>query len=563
MRNYNANSSSSLTSAVVTAYDIGLFPNNSIARISLIYIFLIILSVLINPCLRAQTVEEQIELPDVIIFGETDKLIDTISLEERLRPYWNLSTLEAFRYKPFLTPEQVKVHHKSSKDDNGYLSLHGGNELFLNLRGRLHSLRNKWLAFFTELKYDEIIEDRLSRSFRICWVPEYQRSFLALEFFYSNYTETEKEHGMLIGDPSELYDLEITGLSFSLTQKDSARLFLPYRDFFLKAAYTTYEQSSLPLSNVKEKADDVDLQTRITLPIDDFEVAFPLEFVLLKNNTLGFNAAIRKDNLSFLDHLALHVVADSYYALPALGFHSKLEMSRFIRFIISNDPQIDTRTRFNLLTENPDQFLAVNKRLVKTPLNGSVVFENDRFIPLSLSYNIRWHKDYLFYNDSNTQYFFTQNMIDLLEQQISFSFSYSYHHLQFRNNFDYYLYKETTGSSGNLTAKRDEIPFLPEWNNITTLGWFADSLTLRTDLKYIFGRKNLTGNDMPDVALLSFSGRKRILKSLSAELSVQNILQEPYRKFELSEPLIVNPDTICNQIPEEPLQFRAGLIWRF
>ena len=514
--------------------------------------------VLILPitALAAQVPEEEIKLPDIIILGETEKLLDTISLEERLRPYWNLHSLQEFEYEPYLQPEPLVPYEKKSKDYQGLVSLHGGNTCYYNLRGMFRSFSNPLLTFYAELQNRQIEKERLDRSFQGGWLPSYNNLDFALGMTYYTFQTEAKDPAT--ENRVKINEQDHYGISLALESPGFNNSPVEVKDIYFRIAYNSYEQDLL-INNLvdtppfvkSEKIADIDLHTKVSFAMEESGLSAPVEFLLVKQSSLGLNAGVRKDDLSVLDYLSLHIIADRYALIPSIGFHSKLDVSPFVRFFLANEPQIDSRTRYDFMRDNPDQNLNLNKRLSKIPLNASLTLENDRLVPLSLSYALRWHKDYLYYGYPYQNYFI-QVPTDLLEQQLSLVLSYQWQEFLVRNSFEYFNYGE-------------EIPFLPQWQNNTTLGWFPRNFQIWSDLTFISDRQNIGGNDMEDALLLSLTARKKIIGNLTAELSAFNLLDQAYRKYELSEPVVMHIDQppAVYQIPEEPLFVKAGLIWRF
>jgi len=524
---------------------------------------IVLIPLLLNG-LWSQTPDDEIELPDIIILGETEKLIDTISLERRLRPFWNLDSLKEFEYKPTLNPQPPHDYEELIRERNGYLSIFGGNRYYMDFDVLYRSPRTDLLTFYSSFRNREVVNDRLDRLFRAGWLPSYRQTNFALNASYRMFSD---EMEWLEDTYTTVNDLAHYTISLSFHREDSAALPLPVKDIFIKAAFNNYQQEFFNQDThiVEEDMTEIDIHARMIIPLtrpfsffsflseesDQGGLSIPLEMVLLKKNTFGVNFGLQKDNFALFDYLGLKIIADSYGMIPSVALHSKLDLSRYLRLILINAPELDTRTRGDFLLDNPDQIIDVNKKLVKTPLNASLILENDRVIPLSLSYSVRWHKDYLYYCLTEMQWLFAQYNIDMLEQEISFSMAYRYRDLQLSNTLNYLMQDK-------------EIPFIPTWSNKTTLGWFGDKSQIWSDLEYIAERRDLVDEKMNDVFLLSLSARRQIIRNLSIEAGVYNILKEPYRKYELYEPeIVIPPNPYQNQIPEEPLSFRAGFIWRF
>lgn len=536
----------------------------------------------VSSFLFSQTPEEEIKLPDILIFGESEKLIDTISIEERLRPYWTLHSLGKFEYQPLLTPEPLSLYEEEVTDDyDGYLSVYGGNRLTAGFRAGYYSPERPLLSLYSSIQNSELVKERTFRSFRLGWLPTHRETTFNAEMYYHAFESvcvyfSDCNCGFEV---ISKHEYEHYGISLSMQRNNSGSFPILINDIFIKASFNEYSQELLQgrtdrpdkMFSEDTTVNDFDFNARMTVPLsskssaetDNVQQGFverlslPLEFVLLRKSTPGINSGIRLNRLFILDYLDIRMLADSYYATPSLGFHSTLNLTRNLRLLAGNQPKIDTRSRQDFLRDNPDLILDLEKRLTKTPLAAFVTLENDRFLPLSLSYGINRYKDYLYsttslqipdWHDVNayeelaieTLYFFLKRT-DLTEQQVTLSLAYNYSNLEFRNSLSY-------------LHQSKEIPFIPEWQNNTTLGWFSGILHLRSDLEYLYGRKNLWGQQMPDVALLSLSAGTLLSPNLSAELGVFNLLGESYRKFEYFQPEL---------IPEEPRHFRAGLVYTF
>ncbi|MBW6515242.1 MAG: TonB-dependent receptor [Candidatus Cloacimonetes bacterium] len=498
----------------------------------------------------AQAPEDEIKLPDIIILGETEKLLDTISLEERLRPFWNLHSLKRFEYEPFLTPESMIPYQEKIKRYDGLISLHGGNTYYLNFLGLYDNPRNNWLSFYAGFQNRQNDKNRIRRSFFAGWSPSYKSIAFDLETSYYLFEQQTDLQTESINRTEEL--------GFSLTLETDRAVINPIdiRNVYLNISYKDYKQV-LPYYNgendlpgITTKITDIDLHTRMTFPLEEAELSIPIEIILVKQTSPGLNAGVRIEDFFLLDNISLHLIADRYALFPSIGFQFKYDLNSYSRIFLANEPQIDTRNRSDFLLDNPDQELKVNKRIVKNPLNASLTFENDRWLPLSLAYKIRWHKDYLYYSESTEQYLFAQNNTDLMEQQLSLVLAYHIKDILLRNSFEYFSYNE-------------DIPFIPQWQNKTTIGWYAVDWQIWSDLIYIGKRKNLIDVAMKDALLLSFTARKKIIDNLTAEVSVNNLLDQSYRKYELTDPQYFDNPVVTNQIPTEPLFFKGGLIWRF
>ncbi|MFA5499246.1 MAG: hypothetical protein WC327_06865 [Candidatus Cloacimonadia bacterium] len=501
-------------------------------KMTKVYPVFVLLLTVIASSLAGAARDEKIDLPDIIITGESEKLQDTISLDEKLREYWVLDRLSRFSYEPFITPDEVRAYKEPELHKRGAITLSLGSKLSTNL-SFLYNDDNPFLTFRGGYSYNSLVSDRNDSRLFVGWYPQ-----------LSNYDFRAKVTQYFFNDErvvSSSNKISLFGVELGMETEKLNISKIEMEEVDLSVGIDNFTQE---LSGDKESQTDVNISLGLRVPLDDLDISIPFESTLIKGDKFATNLGVRKENFYFLDYLGLNLITDFYKVVPAIDFCTGYELNTFSRVWLYNKPGFDSRVRSDFLYDNPDQTLKTDSKIAKTPLNSSLVLENDRFIPVSLGYNVSWSQDYLYYV-VGTDGLFSQTNRDVLSQRLNLSLSYSYKSVSFSN-------------TSELISTNKEIPFESSFVNRTDLFWNNDIALVGLEFISLVGRENASLESMEDVYLLNLYADSYVYKDVALHCRFTNLLDQKYRKYEMASTGSSYPEA-----PFERFRFTAGVRWSF
>ncbi len=496
----------------------------------------------INPVYGQSNQDDSIRLPDIVILGEADKLPDTISLDERLRGYWRLESLRSFEFQPKITPDAVEHYAEETSGYERVLGLYAGNNDFVALRGVYNSEQEAWLSFNGNLANYSPDSNRTRKTVSFYWTPDYEKFSISAGVNYFSYID---EHNTIwYNHDLKGNDVNHYGAEFEIKNYQSDSNNNDIGSYKLKAAFNNYEQDT----TVAKSIIDIDFQLLASLGFPSPLFSSEIDLAYVRENPSAKIGLVHRKFGDF-NHPGLFLLADKNSVLPAPQFSFIYDLSSYFYLHLSNLPNIETHARHVYLLENPDQNIELTDRVTKTPLNAHISLNNDRLIPLTIAYDLKWHKDFLYYQYNYNNGLFSFEHTDILKQIASLKTAVHY------KNF-------TLGNVLSFTEYEKFIAFQPRWENRATIRWENESFAVWSDLAYIEGRRREDKYSMSNPILWDAHLRLRLTKNLTVNSSLFNILDRSYQKYDVMSE-IAAPESIIKEFPAESLSYFAGLSWTF
>lgn len=500
------------------------------------------LLLLMTPLLAAT---DDIQLPDIVIVGQTEKLPDTISLDQLLQRHWSLQDLSEFEYRPVISFEPVKPYQyilppehraaltaKAGHDFGDYLSAY--------IKGIYASPENRWHRYSLTLQNETYKESRQTTNSSFIWFPALVTDNDSLSYRDKHPLYTALSFSLFEDETQFTNDIRHFGfgIGFNTTEE-----FLIFTDTYLSLALNHFTQER---KDDDDSFNDLDLILLTTIPIRIDDVPFahiPVKLSSVRKKE-AVSIAFIINELFLFDNVGLYLVADDSSLLPSAIFNLDYHLNRQLSIHLDNTPFYESKPRTHYINDNPDIITNFDNPLTKTILNSTVSLNSNYLLPLSLSYNVRWNKDYHYYGINADSTLFQLQDTDLLEHNVTLSSAYHYRAFSVR-----------IGTCYSLTDK-DNIPFRAEWEHSLTAGWNHHNTSLSAKLSYLTGRYDTSGNSLNDPFLLDFYLRQRLTTNLALNIDLNNILGHEYSKYSL-------PPESEKSIPHTGFKAQAGLSWSF
>lgn len=540
MNKSNTKQNQSIT-IIVRYLTLKLSPGKNIyTKYQTILSLLLILSliVIITPQVHAG---DDIELPDIIIVGEADRLPDTISLDRILRRHWTLNDISPFKYKPFITFHTIGDMEKRVADDfNGILCLDIGSKYFAGIRGAYSSSKNPLHNYSLSLNTLSLISDRSQLNSKFIWSPrisslDNQRQdndpFVALKIEHNSFTD---ERGLF---PNKI---NYKAIGIYLSQEPVVNQF--FEESSMSVIYNSFDQNY----EIDNSLNDIDFSATTNINVFNRDknqsyIHLDLSHIRRKFSTsIGF----LKDELYYFDDSGIIVLADKKTVLPSLQLNFNHFFTRDFSVHWNNKPSIDKQRRIDLISDNPDQSISFDNEPTKTIINSNISLNFNFLAALTLSHNIRYHKDYYYYSQYGGD--FELESTDLLENIIKFSLAYHLDAFIFNLNSEY-------------VQTNEFIPFKPDWIHSLYVSWSYRNLRLSSEWDYKLNRQDINEEYLDDSLLINLYLQKKLPHDMSLNIALKNVLNSEYRKYQLDDSVVLN----TGQIPQEKVRVQVGLSWRF
>ncbi len=469
--------------------------------------------------------QQDIQLPQVVITGETEIFSDSTSKNTDLSKYWSLENPSLMRYDWYPESSANDPEH-ADESSNGVIQGKLGNMDYGSLRVDFSHPTNHVLNFsgaFRTVNYDAGWEQATSN---FHWQPSFMNHHADAYVDWSSYDSRLQN-----------YTTQNTGFGFSpssseIKQVGPVRLSNP--DFYIE--YYLHKQDSEDSTLPEREVSDVNV--RYQRDIAYMGIDSHLDVAYLKNMFTGSIRFLKKDFLSF-DQLGLWVGGDGMHVYPSVWFLWQRQLLYQTNLKIMNTPYTGNLTRIHQLEQNPYQNIDMHREQPKAPLNLTTAFEFDTIFPITIYDRFTWIKDYPVYAHADST-LYEQFLDDVIWNRIGFDASYTYQRFDFVNEFSYHIVQNEDG---------DRIPFMPAIDNLFSLTYRQDDWDLTLQARYLNDRENDDETAMENVLLTNILGSWRFHKDFELNGGMYNLLDEDYRQY--------------RELPAQGTRFEAGVCWYF
>ena len=469
--------------------------------------------------------QQDINLPQVIITGETEIFSDSTRKSSDLSSYWSLENPAGMQYAWY--PES-KALEPMPEDTSASGLIQGllGSQDFGSLRFDYHDDKSSPLRFsgaFNTMNLDDGWE-QAKGDFH--WQPTFHNHLADVYIDWSRYDSRLQN-----------YSTQNTGFGFTLKSNETkvvgpVTLANPY---FILEYYAHKQDSDIDGLDERE-AGDINILYRRDVGYRDIDSR--IEVAYLKNMFSGsFNA--HKNNFLGFDQLGAWVGGDGMHIYPSVWFVWQHQLFYQTKMKILNMPYTGTLTRMQLLKQNPYQNIDMEKHQPKAPLNLTAAFEIDTIFPITIYNTIRWIKDYPVYAHADSC-LYEQFIDDVIWDRIGFDASYTYERFDFVNEFSINIVQNKDG---------DRIPFMPAIEDLFSLTYREGQWNFTLQAHYLHDRENDDETTMENVLLTNILGNWRFYPDFELSGGIYNLLDEKYREY--------------RELPAHETHFELGLCWYF
>ncbi len=486
---------------------------------SVIIVFLILLA---SVNLLAQ---QDIQLPQVVITGETEIFSDSTRKSTDLSSFWSLENPKTMQYAWY--PESKAVEPKTQESSSsGLLQGRLGNHDYGSLRFDYQEPVNSLLRFngaFRTVNYDAGWEQSTGD---FHWQPTFEEHQANVYFDWSRHDSRLQN-----------YTTQNTGFGFTLKSNETkvvgpVSLANPY----LLLEYYLHKQDTDIAGLSDHEANDVNVLYGRDIGYRDIDNH--IEVAYLKNMFSGSIRSIKKRFMGF-DQLGVWVGGDGMHVYPSVWFVWQRQLLYQTNLKIMNMPYTDNLSRMQLMKQNPYQNIDMERHQPKAPLNLTAAFEIDTVFPITLYESIAWIKDEPIYAHADSC-LYEQLIDDVFWNRIGFEASYTYQRFELSNDFCYHIAQNDEG---------DRVPFMPAIDNLFSLTYREEKWDMSLQAHYLHDRENDDETSMENVMLTNILGTWRFQPDFELNGGIYNLLDEKYRQY--------------RELPAQETHFELGVCWYF
>ncbi len=459
------------------------------------------------------TDENQLELGEVLIVGESHMPSDSVESFIDLAQFCKVADIGKFGFQPVFSPPKMLYPSVGTYNDFA-VNVLCGNHYLGDIEG-VYS-KNSLLNFTAGFYNKELTENWETTVFDLSWQPEFKEHSFDLNYEYDKY---RYKNG----------DTKISGLYLKY-DNDSILLNLidpMILDISMKSAYYEFTQLDVSAKDLDDSAKDIDMVSKIK--IDRKKYCGEIGLDLLKQAVSGKISGQFKD-ISFFSKIGIWCAFDEEDIYPAIEFSAKFKILPELFLKLENKPEISRTSRKDEFIENDFQYLYMSNMQTKKQMNIFAIVESEYLLPVSIYYNPSWNDGFHRYAMLDKKYYEQEN-IDCQVQKIGLKACLKYRCFAFFQDVSY-------------TESDEELYFVPKVINITSLCYEKNLLKLETQFKYLHDRFDDSSEKMDNVLLIDLLGSYKLKENISIITSITNLLNENYKEF--------------SDKPNECIQFDVG-----
>jgi hypothetical protein len=495
-------------------------------------ILLILMLLCISYFLLAQdSPVSPLDLGDVIIEGESDLIKDSLGTNYDLDSLLKVEDKDKFLYKP--EPVLETVSNKNIYDNSNLLSLEakGGNNKFASLKAALSA--SQLLNFNLNLYNRSLADDWSVFTGNMNWLPSWKKTNFNLGIEYLDFKSPQ------VDTEAQDISLGIALPGLTLTEK----LTLPAVS--LSALYYQITQSEVDFSSI-------DIRSNISWDISRLALISNLDYLKehFQTDLTIYIKDLPVNRLGLYMHYRPEFLGESGKFTISVDFFNQIKLHQSLFLNISNEPYLTKNSYLDDLKAYKYQQFTDNSNQYSALLNPELSLEYFGPVYLKGSYKFSIQDDqYLFVPDTTGLFkIINYNRVD--KQEAGLNLVYKYEFLEINNKFTYTKYEVNSRISvAEFTEYEMNIPYVPELENLFSLGINYSRWTFKAEDNFISGREDELGDEMQDLNLINLSLAYKLSDQFEVLGEAENILAEKYRT--------------ASYLPEECVQFKAGFRWSY
>ena len=452
---------------------------------------------------------EDIDLGNVYITSETEQIDDNLKFKQDLSEFWRLKTLEKFEYYPAFSKEEIAPPGSGINNRNLAVKLDTGTNTPFDLNAVFK--KNDLLTFSSDITYEKFktegnyIFEQIADYGNFRWNPTWKKNKLLTELYMND----------------NLNDTWWLGYSVDYESDYEIKMF---ESIILRNTNFKFDSSVLVQSDTDLKDTDFKFSTDWYADVVKGNVQF--------NHLIGsasFDATTFYTGLGFIDEAGIWLAADERTIYASVAVRKDVSVLEKVHLSVSNDPEISSSSRRELLSENYFQNIQMSSLQSKAPLNAYIKTEINGQVPVTLVYNIKGLLDQRNYTALGTE------IIDgMYWQKVGLCAFYEYQDFEFQQNLFYHKTCKT-------------IAFAPEFESKSEIKYSYDKLTTSLEFNFLTGRKDFTNEYLTDAYLLNLFADYRLFDNLHVNLSIDNILNQDFYTY--------------HDVYKDDFRLKLGCIW--
>ncbi|MDP8231721.1 MAG: hypothetical protein P9L91_03525 [Candidatus Zophobacter franzmannii] len=442
---------------------------------------------------------EDLNLQDVTIEGEDDKRAEFHTVERDISKHDLIEYPNLTRFKYFAE------EHIFSYREAGNLIYRSYTELFLgtseiNFRTAFKDSTNRLIDFSAGYKSKKLDSGWLESESFFKWNPTHWRVPVSIAVNHNQYelpVATSKLSGI-----SGAFDL--------MTYLDNSK----FEDLYLKLQYMQSDYFS--------QTDLYDLELQSTYGINDkMKTSLSLR---TKTDNFIYSGDLTYTGSNF--NSSLWVGGDNSKVIPSIGFNWQKDLLNSGLWRIANTPIQECSSYFDDVSDYHFLNLSHEVNTTKLPVNMLLGYSNSQVLPFSINLRPKYYFDYQIINQDSTKY--SYHNFPLLSVDAEVGYKLKNFHIKNRFVYNYTGLDELEFVNGD---KYEDIPYIPEIENLTNVDIKIDKFTFSSLFAYYSSRYNHLNIELDNSMMLDCSLEYELKRTISIILYANNILNESFYEY--------------------------------
>ncbi|MDD3049917.1 MAG: hypothetical protein PHR06_02105 [Candidatus Cloacimonetes bacterium] len=465
---------------------------------------------------------DNLELPQVHIYGQTVVSQDSLRVNELLKPYYRLSNIDDFEYHHVFSAEQTEyLGYEQIRQKIISLKLYGGNNYLAG--GNLLITTPYFLKSVESTFYrDEIRKDWEMYNFNSTVRAAYNN----VDFLFFPYTGSHK---------TPLSDKKISYSGMNVEMKLNS----PWEteDFALESIQLAGNVSESETSS-QSSFDDFDFHSDVKFSFYPLSIDSEIKFQYLLEEYSG-SFQVSHSDMYFFDMMGFSLFFCKKDILPSVVLKKEIKISNSFDFIFDNSPELSSFSRTDYLKENPYQHGYFSASQTMSPLNARIALSGYTTLPFTLYAKSKWQKNLPYYLTGKNSLYSVEEA-DVFTHTFGGDIFHSNQWLDFINSFQYNIYD---------LEKYDSVPYQPEIINRTSLTVKIGNFRITAGGEYRAGIIDSRKEKMDDYYKLDSQLEWMFSSDLTFFAMTENLLDFKISKYEI--------------LPYRQIQAKAGMILNF
>jgi len=469
----------------------------------------------------------QTDLGEFLIEGKAKALQDSVNLNENLAEFNSLSEIDKFEYKAYLDKEYEQPMTEGRQHENAFTAVVGNRNL-VSLGAILRY--SKLLRFSGDISHYSIKKDWSDVHGKLSWEPNFNDFNLKVSSA-GGYIDPDAVSSKYLGFNTSLAYDKI--YSLGNVEFQNSNLKFGFNQFEIDNNISNYWDMTVGTSWLWE---DLYGDFRLSNYNPNFMSEFSFKTATLPYmNEAGIWVGIYDKNL--------------YLSIP---FRYQMALPYEVTIKAGNTPELGNISMLQKAMAQPHRDYSFNLHQQLRTVNFDLSLQQNRIIPLELSYNYSVYQSYevLSSQDSVSNNYLVPFYSRVMHNSLDLELAKEWDNLRFEQNIAL-ISSKLIDSDGVFSYEviEDFVPYLERFRATSSLEYTLNNWWVKSELNFLIGRKDETGKAMDELVLLNLKGGYRLSEKMSLNLKLNNLLNQKHKQY--------------SNIPSKRMEGSVGVIWEF